>query len=308
MDKTMNKFDSKLKFQTLTRSSFYTRVDAEHPLDILIGLNDYGQKTLRIVGNYSKTRVKGTKNIEVNHFVNESNLILSFSLINDDFQDLFFNFCNDMVDSSRNVLFEDGYTFFVNRFEQWRFFYNTSKEKLSEQEIKGLIGELLFLKNYLFVKLGTTKAISCWTGTEPTKKDFYVDDDWYEVKTATSGVISISSLEQLDSPNDGYLVVYTLEKASPESKGIDLNTLTNEMLDQISLIQDKTEFIGKLINGGYDKSEYYRDFVYQVNNLEVFRVTSTFPKLIKPNVPKAISKVKYDIIIGMIQDYKKELL
>lgn len=43
---------------------------------------------------------------------------------------------------------------------------------LSEIEIMGLIGELLFLKGVMIPDKGLDKALESWTGPEKTHKDF----------------------------------------------------------------------------------------------------------------------------------------
>jgi len=304
----MNNYNSKEKFQEFNNNSHYLRVDAKHPLELLIGLNDSGQKTIRLIGNYKKTRIKGTKSIEVNHYLLENHLVLSFSLCDENYLDLFYLFCNDLIDSSRNSSLEDGYVYLTNRFEKWRGFSNSTRKFLNEKEIKGLIGELLFIRDNLADKYGLTQAISAWTGPEPTKKDFYFENEWYEIKTASNGIVTISSLEQLESNQDGYLIVYSLEKASPESIDINLNSLVSELLNNCQLIQVRADFLGKLIYLGYDASDYYDSFVYQVRTKDIYIVDTTFPRLTRENLPKEISNVKYELIVNMIESYKRDLL
>lgn len=304
----MNSYDSKRKFLQFTDNSHYLRVDDKHPLDLLIGLNDSGQKTLRLIGDYKKEKVKGTKIIEVNHYVLGGNLILSFSLLDNDFTDLFYLFCNDIIDSSREIKQEDGYLFLINRYDKWRVFGSVSRRYLSENEIKGLIGELLFMNEVLFIKYGVKKSILGWTGTEPLKKDFSFADFWYEVKTVTKDVVTISSIEQLDSNYEGYLILYYLEKLSPEANAITINELVDDILLQMQNEHEKSLLILKLAKSGFYKEEYYEQFVYRKIRQEFFAVDKKFPKLCRELLPSAISNVKYDLFINMLEEFKRDII
>lgn len=304
----MNNYNSKLKFKEITEYSHYLRVDDKHPLELLVGLNDYGQKTLRFTGDFKKIQVKDTKSISVNHYKVKDKLAITFSLSDNEFVDLFYIFCNDIIDVSRNINQLDGYTFIVNRYEKWRGFANASRKFLSEIEIRGLIGELLFLKNELFNKYGVIKSVSGWTGPEPTKKDFSYDDVWYEVKTVNKDKVIISSLEQLDSDNIGYLILYYLEKLSPEAREITVNNIVDEIMVLIEHEIVKSQFIMKLVQLGYYREDYYDQFVYRCSKLEIYEVGEDFPNLNRNNLPSAVSNVKYELIISMIEKYKKDRL
>lgn len=304
--KKMNDFDSKSRFEDIYLNSHYLRVDDTHPLDLLIGLNDNGQKTIRLVGKYKKSQVKSTKTIEVNHFSLDNKIILSFSLINKEYVDLFYLFCNDLVDTSRHCKQEEGYYNIINRYEKWKGFSNSSRKFLSEGEIKGLIGELLFLKNDLVKTYGISRSVMGWSGPEPTKKDFYIDDLWYEVKTVTKDIVTISSIEQLDSDSIGYLVIYYLEKLSVEANGITLNKLVEQILNEIKITEDRSNFIMKLVSLGYYNEDYYNDFVYKLSSNDYYEVNDCFPRLNRHSLDKAISNVKYDIVISNIKEFKKE--
>src|SRR5699024_8133412 len=95
----------------------------------------------------------------------------------------------------------EGYTAIVNRYFQWKKMFVSSKGNLlTEPEIMGLIGEILYLKGTLAERIGLYNALKSWSGQELTHKDFSFDDTWVEVKTVRSGgqTVKISSLEQLD--------------------------------------------------------------------------------------------------------------
>jgi len=303
----MNKnFNSREKFQLIMQNSHYLRVDDTHQMELLIGINDNGEKTIRFVGNFVKTKIRGTKSIEINHYAYKDKLILSFSLVDDEYVDLFYLFCNDLVDSSREIQQEMGYTYLVNRFERWRSFSGLTRKYLSEPEIKGLIGELLFLNDVLFEKYGVSKSIQGWTGSEPLKKDFSYDETWFEVKAVTGDKVSISSIDQLDSNVTGFLVLYSLEKLSPEASGASLNRLCDQIFDRLELDMDRQTFLMKLIQANFYREEYYDQFVYANTRTNFYEVNDSFPKLTRELMPEAIANAKYDLIINMLERFKRD--
>ena len=100
----------------------------------------------------------------------------------------------------------------------------------------GLIGELLFLRDYMIPTYGEDNALLSWSGSELTHKDFSLKDCWYEVKAISTGKgsVRISSLEQLQSSIEGELAVFQLEKMSPVYDGVTINKLANGLLNTLS--------------------------------------------------------------------------
>lgn len=308
MMRKMRKFDSMELFKNINKSSHYLRVDSNHPLEIRLGKNDSGQKSFRYIGYFNPAKIKSTRSIEVKHSKFNDKLGVTFSLIDDSYEEIFYLLCNDLIDSTRDIDDEHGYIYIVNRFEKWRGFTSNSRKYLPEHEIKGLIGELLFLKNCLFIKYGSSKAIGGWTGTEPLKKDFSYSDKWYEIKVTTSDKITISSIEQLESPSEGYLALYTLEKVSSETNALTINDLIDDIINSIALSQDADILRMKLMDAGYIREEHYNQYRYVVTQFKTYRVDNEFPRVDRNQIPSAISNVKYDLLISMLQDYEEEVI
>lgn len=304
----MNKFYSKTIMEKVSGPGFYLRVSDEHKIELRMGRNSLDEPTLRLIGPYEKKEIKKTNNISHRYILNNDQLILDFSLKNPDFSDLFFYFCDDLILSSQNVSVNDGQNHILNRYEKWRVFSKNSYEYLSENEIKGLIGELLFLEKCFSLYNSQTIAINAWTGSEPTKKDFSFEDYWYEIKVSTNRKVNITSLEQLDSQQLGYLVVSDLEKYSPNHQGITLNNLYERIYKMIELQSDKTEFLIKLIDAGYYQGEHYDKFVYELLDTSFYLVNEKFPRLTKSNIDHRIFNASYSIELSNIQELKKEVI
>ena len=222
---------------------------------------------------------------------------------------MFYKFCDDLIEETRLIFDANiGYKFVVNRFLLWKKLFVSKKNILSEVEIIGLIGELLFLKNYCFKKFGMQDSLVGWTGMEPTHKDFSYDDYWYEIKTKHVHIqtIKISSLEQLDSPLNGELVVIDLEKMSPEFNGIKLNSLVIEIRNKLFNIEDADLFDYKLGQVGYEYNDDYDDYSYELKKITKYKVTRQFPRILRNEIDDRIQKIQYEISVNALTDFTIE--
>lgn len=285
-------------------------VDESHPLKLYVGKDEKGRFSFEYVGLFTYNKnVKSSKLIEINQcktFSKHKSII--FSLTDNSALKEFCIFCNDIVESTYKLskYTKKGYEEICNLYFTWQKMFKSQNELMSVSEIKGLIGELLFLRDNMFPKYGISIALSSWAGPEASKKDFSVNNKWYEIKAIDFGksTVEISSLEQLDSPFDGELVVYQLEKMAIEYGGITLNKLINEIIKKITSLSDKDIFLEKLKNMGFFFSELYDNFVYDVKNKISYRVDNRFPKIIRRQMHKAIAKVAYEITLSEIISYK----
>ena len=85
--------------------------------------------------------------------------------------------------------------------ERWRRFVERKGEPLSEEEVQGLIGELVVLCRCAR-RFGADAALAAWTGPDRGLRDFELPDISVEVKTYQgddSATVLISSPDQLDS-------------------------------------------------------------------------------------------------------------
>lgn len=298
----------KERFDTFSVPEYYSRVDTDHILELYIGLDEKGRKSIELRSAFNPRKVRGTSAIEVSQYDNQKYKTIRFSLTDEEISGLFYTFCDDLIDQTRNLTDEKGgYNAIVVRFHQWKkMFVSSKKDFLNESQIMGLIGELLFLRDQLSKRIGLTEALRSWSGQELTHKDFSYGDTWTEVKTIrrSSQAVHISSLEQLDSEHEGELVVYALEKMSTEYNGITLNKLIVDIRNLFPDSDDRDLFMSKVALQGYEYHNYYDDFVFELIYNKNFRVNNDFPKLIPGDVPEAILKATYDIDLNKITEFE----
>mgnify|MGYP001108308023 FL=1 len=299
--------DIRSQFSAFSRPEYFSRIDDEHILDLHIGLDEKGRKSIELRSMFKPVKVTGTSAIDVTQYTKPEYNTIRFSLKDDDMSGLFYKFCEDIIEQTKDLKNEkDGYKAITTRFFQWKKMFVLSKNTfLTEPEIMGMIGEILFLRGPLADEIGLSEALKSWSGQELTHKDFSCSDKWYEVKTISRGntTVRISSLEQLDSDKNGELIVYSLEKMSPAYNGISLNKLILETRQMFLSADDADTFLAKVAMQGYEYNNYYDEFVFEVSGLTRYKVTAQFPKLTHANVPKEITKANYDLALAEIMSF-----
>lgn len=300
--------DIKDIFSKFINANYFSRVDSTHPLELHIGLDEKKRKAIELRSSFQPRKVTGTSAIDVNQYRKPEYNTIRFSLIDDEISGLFYKFCEDLIEQTRDIKEESqGYSAILVRFYQWKKMFVPSKNTfLTEPEIMGLIGEILYLKGLLAERIGLTKALKSWSGQELTHKDFSFEESWVEVKAISRGAqsVRISSLEQLDSDNDGELAVFSLEKMSTAYNGLTLNKLVLETRKQFLSGDEQDDFMAKVAMQGYEYHNYYDDFVYELSSIKRYSVTNSFPKLTVRDVPKAIRKAAYEVSLPEIAEFE----
>jgi hypothetical protein len=301
-------YDSKKRFETLCRDSYFTRVDETHPLELWIGVDSGGHKALRFLGEFNPVSLSGTKSIEVKQFYSGSQKCIQFALIDPESAELFYKFCDDIIESSReNANQQGGYHFLTYRFSRWKRMFITKSDILSEEQIMGLIGELYFLLAFMIPHYGQHKAIEAWSAPDPTVKDFSIDNTWYEIKAigSRSPTVKINSLQQLDFSEPGNLVVLRLEKMSASFLGNNLNQLTLKISQMLESPDDVDVFQTKLNLAGYGYNDKYNDYVYDIKDMTLYQVDNSFPALRAHDMEPAVQNVQYDLLLDQISPFIK---
>ncbi len=304
----MNREEIKLKFDAIQFNSQYIRVTENHPLELYLGKNDRGYLTLRYNGNFVPSKIAGSELLEVKQVKTSKYFSILFSYNSRENVSLFINFCEDIINQTSNYFGEYGYKEIVNRYIQWKKMFSTGNKILSENEVLGLIGELLFLKDIISMGKEVGVALSGWSGPEPTHKDFSYENNWFEIKSINSfkNSVFISSIEQLDSDIEGDLVIYSFEKMSQSFDGISLNALVLNISNMLKYELEKDVFFDKLKKTGYFYNEVYDNYVYNLVNINKYRVANEFPRIKASNLPRGVGNVKYELLLSFIEKFKEE--
>jgi hypothetical protein len=301
--------DIKQRISLIDGIDSFQRIDDSHILDIYLGIDNMSRYTLFLISDSEPQHIFSSQIIYVQIGQRmDKQWGVSFALLDNKFEDMFFHFCSDIIDSSRNLADKSfGATYVCARYVKWQNMLSKFNGGiLSIPEVKGIIGELVFLKEYMIPKYGQEIALNSWVGPEKTDQDFICENIWYEVKSTVSGAekVQISSIEQLDSPTDGELVIVYLDKTSfSDNLKISLNSIYQEVYNLLSNDYLKQKFNDILLGLGFFKRYEYDEYTFKLSAIHRYQVDKDFPCLRKSQIPLAVINIKYDLSISYINKY-----
>lgn len=181
---------------------------------------------------------------------------------------------------------------------------------LSEEEQKGLIGEIEVLK-LLMGEIGPKAALEGWMGPSGAPKDFELNGDCIEVKArrgASQPFVSIASEHQLsDVPGRRlWLAVISVDKAQPPH-GRPLNEFVSEVGN---LLQKQDPGVidyweTRLVEAGFDGSDDYSPWRWLISTPEFHAVSTDFPRIVSP-VSTGVTSVNYSILLSECTKHRSE--
>lgn len=304
--------DAKQAFSELKEDAGFRRVDAVHVLNLYYGYDPQWRATLLLVSSAHPQEIRSSRIISAEtRKRNDGKWALSFALQQQEYKDLFYSFCNDMVESSRGLKLEhSGAAFICKRYCDWQqMMAQASVQILSKAEIKGLAGEMLFLLECMIPKYGCQQSLDAWTGPARGDQDFITAESWYEIKTASSGTeeIRISSAEQLDRNDAGYLVVQFMDTTGADDpKGVTLNRLYEKISTRLETDVQRKQFAALLWQQGFAVQPAYEKIAFCPGKRQYFQVNAAFPCIRRDSLPLGVSGVNYLLSLSAIASFKKE--
>ena len=303
-------------WNTLTHSGqgeFEYQLISQETIPFLnIGYNSIGQRCLilELPRSFDKAfREIEKQNLSLNFFPLEKCLCI---LLNDDyFNDLFDELILSVYSKIYQISSPEKYSQeFINHFIKWNaFFENKEFGILSPQEVKGLYGELVYLKELLLSPdMDVDEILRSWKGPYNEVHDFIFDFKDFEVKTVsdTENYVRVSSEFQLECQNgkELFLSVITI---SNNDDGKNIKDLINEIrIINYDKCGDNSIFLNALLQKGISiyNMDVYDQFRYKLVNLICYDCNKeNFPKLISGKIPKEICKVTYNLQLNLIDSF-----
>ncbi len=285
----------------------FLELDIESPISFHIGIDSYGNKCFLFIYEKEIQIPNSSKKIIISNIkISDNKYAITFSLIENELQDIFLKICWDIISYTAKQS-KDLINAIINRYLSWvKLLEKEDSKRITLARQKGLLGELYFL-NKKIDSVGDVTSINSWMGPEKADQDFIFEDEWFEIKTIgkSKTKVSISSIEQLDQENKGYLVVYFCDKTSSEdSSGISLSQMIENINSKINSELIRNIFEIKLLKFDLSLNEYknYKD-KFRISNENIYLIDSTFPKIVKQILPKCICSVKYSLILSEIEKY-----
>jgi hypothetical protein len=271
-------------------------LDETHPLDLFAGFDLEGRRVLMLVTDHAPKSLPQAGIIEVILTQRgDSRFNLVFRLGRPEYQELFGQVCQDLVETSRDSSQEHGTEILLIRLDRWRKLLDSGpRQGLSEKQLRGLFGELWFLRTVAIPHVGQLAGVHAWKGPTGAPQDFQLFNGLVEVKTVLPGAhkVAISSAEQLehgDAPLQ--LAVLTIDP----TQGITLPALIDEIRGDLALSSALGEFDLRLAEAGYSERPEHTETSFTVLNTRYYAVNDTFPLLVVSKLPLGVSRVTYDV-------------
>lgn len=247
------------------------RDDSRHLL-VPLGINDLAVKDTESAGVHITVRTLVESGSVESRYVN-------IECLRPDFHRLFSHVVDELlahldVDSS-----EPGPTC-LQVLERWRELFGRQRGRhLAEEQVIGLMGELLFLER--IASSSPVAAMNSWTGWEKEKVDFFAPGVAVEVKStiAREGRSTvIHGLSQLE-PDSGSTLTLLLTRLS--RIGSNRDSVPDVINRLISLGVNSTELSRRLMLIGYlpEDREYYDTLRFTPVEVLAYLVGDDFPRL-----------------------------
>lgn len=294
------------------------RVDADGLWNFFWG-RDIDQKCLLILNHSTSPtparqlpRLKGIDVSEIPENSCESGMMI-WKLLDSSQRDIFHRLCTDIITSACRATSEaEAVKIAVARTWRWHHLLRGGTDgRLSQEDQKGLIGELLVLENHLLPCLPAIDVVSAWQGPLGSPKDFEIGRVAIEAKarrgTATP-YISISSEHQLDTSGTDslFLCVTELTRATSESlDGFNVTDVAKRIREIIALADDDavTLYESLLLAAGFHWEDDYTDSLWLMGSTHLYHVDDEFPSITSRTLSLGVSEVKYSISLNSCEPF-----
>lgn len=299
----------------------YKLIESRPRFEILLGKNEKEQDSLLFRANQSfpaelLSELTNTSIMAIDLIPQKGNkTLLCFDLLNPGYHALFLSFAENIIRFVCSISNEDKpFEAIVLRYKQWQNLLKANHDGvLSVEKIRGLIGELLFLRDFLIPQFGAKTSIDYWKGPIGADQDFMTENNWYEIKTISSGsdTVLISSIEQLDSERfgNGEIVVFALDTTTTaDPNAIRVNGLVQEIKMQLS--ENEAYYLDNFLFsnlGYYNKQEYdVGNYIVRLSSTQRYTINSNTPVLRKSDIPSAVVAIKYTLSLAGLNSFKIE--
>jgi hypothetical protein len=239
-------------------------------------------------------------------------IMMSLSLNDNAYSEIFTALCEDLfLIASKEPDQKKMVQYLKERLLQWKQFLEVNgNQGLSPESQRGLYGELRFLRDVLFGRLDVARAISCWQGPSRKNQDFQVSGTGFEVKTSIAKQhqkIHVANELQLDDNDLDNLFLYFLSLNETFSHGETLPDIIDSIRKIIDLDNGpSSDFETQLFNAGYLEKHRarYKKTGYHDRDIQIFRVSENFPRIIETDLKPGVGDVHYSIELAVCWPFR----
>ena len=228
-------------------------------------------------------------------------------------REVFHRFCVDVVEATRVAKSADeAIERFLARTWRWHRLLRSGRDgRLSEDEQKGLIGELRVIEGCLLEVIEARDAVEGWTGPLGAPKDFELGLVGIEAKARSPqrAEVRISSVDQLDSAGVARLFLSVIEVGAAFDDSATAVTVTDVAMrvrNRIAALDMSASIVfdERLAATGFDWEDDYSDTHWSIGDEVVYEVGDGFPRLTPSMVPAAVDDVRYTISMAGCEGFR----
>ena len=240
---------------------------------------------------------------------------LVFRLTDAEHRDIFYRFCTDLVAAAGAVRSEqEAVDICIMRTWRWHRLLKRGRDgRLTEEEQKGMIGELTVLMELVMPAIGVTQGIAAWVGPLGASRDFEIGTVGIESKACAplAPKVRIASADQLGSDDAHALFLHVTEVAAAVVGSSNALTVTQVVEGAREFIESQDtsalgDFEERLAATGYDDTDDYVDQLWLIGDAAIFAVLEGFPRIVPPMVPSGVSDVRYQINLAACEPFRIE--
>ncbi len=238
----------------------------------------------------------------------EGRIGIAINLTDTGFEDLFALLAQEILAAVEESSTPDQSLQAISRcIARWRRFVDSGRRSLTDEEVRGLIGELTVLGR-LSRKNGFLNALTAWRAPLDSIRDFELDSSSLEVKTyqvQAGPSLRINDPAQLEPSPHRPLHLCAVRLAATDA-GRTLPEVIQLICDCYAQQQSGvTQLEDLLASYGYiaSQSRTYTDR-YSIGPVHVFAVGQDFPRIRPMAVPAGVEDVRFSIPLGALSRYE----
>lgn len=178
----------------------------------------------------------------------------------------------------------------------------------SEDEILGLVGELLLLRRLV---TSSPHLWQGWNGPLGSARDYSwgtVDIEAKASRMSGDSRLTVNGLDQLEPEVDRKLLIHHSVLTDNPVGTIDVPGLVHEIKERVS---DVEGFDARLASAGYlsEQSELWSEHRFTLHGSSIYRVTDDFPRIRKSDLPggslpAGVAKLRYDVLLSNCSGFR----
>ncbi|MBZ9716844.1 PD-(D/E)XK motif protein [Mesorhizobium sp. AD1-1] len=297
-------WDTLAKSPPVSRQYRSKLISTEVPLDVLAAMRATDNAPcLMLQTELSQDALFELGGMRLSLVPDTTGIFLVLSLEDSSRRDLFATICADVVSAAALANRADALDQFLARLDAWRQFLRDRRDGLSRSETVGLIGELIILGRIL---TSHANGLSTWQAPNDGLHDFVDEGHALEIKTGLgpSSTITISALDQLDVSGLSRLdLMHVRLIETPEGKP--LRDFMSDVSARLPNDTGRRAFENALLSRGLMPDDNVARAVpkVQLRAIDSYQVQETFPRLVRANLPVAITDATYSLEVRAIAGF-----